>query len=102
MKYCNNCGKEVDDNAVICPSCGCAVASKNVEVDKPSTGLNILSFLIPLVGLILYLSWHENNYSQHENTREDARFILDLVPIVVVTRLVLFCFFPIFFTFLYC
>lgn len=39
----------------------------------------------------------ENNYSQHENTREDARFILDLVPIVVVTRLVLFCFFPHFF-----
>ena len=60
MKYCNNCGKEVDDNAVICPSCGCAVASKNVEVDKPSTGLNILSFLIPLVGLILYLSWQNS------------------------------------------
>ena len=60
MKYCNNCGKEVDDNAVICPSCGCAVASKNVEVDKPSIGLNILSFLIPLVGLILYLSWQNS------------------------------------------
>lgn len=54
MKYCNNCGKEVLDNAIICPFCGCAVASKNVEVDKPSTGLNILSFLIPLVGLILF------------------------------------------------
>lgn len=49
MKHCNNCGKEVLDNAIICPFCGCAVASKNVEVDKPSTGLNILSFLIPLV-----------------------------------------------------
>lgn len=60
MKYCNNCGKEVDDNAVICPFCGCAVASKNVEVDKPSTGLNILSFLIPLVGLILFLSWQNS------------------------------------------
>ena len=33
------------------------MASKNVEVDTPSTGLNILSFLIPLVGLILFLSW---------------------------------------------
>ena len=60
MKYCNNCGKEVSDNAVVCPFCGCAVASKNVEVDKPSTGLNILSFLIPLVGLILYLSWQNS------------------------------------------
>lgn len=60
MKYCNNCGKEVSDNAVVCPFCGCAVASKNVEVDKPSTGLNVLSFLIPLVGLILYLSWQNS------------------------------------------
>lgn len=33
------------------------MASKNVEVDTPSAGLNILSFLIPLVGLILFLSW---------------------------------------------
>lgn len=60
MKYCNNCGKEVLDNAIVCPFCGCAVASKNVEVDKPSTGLNILSFLIPLVGLIMYLSWQNS------------------------------------------
>lgn len=36
------------------------MASKNVEVDKPSTGLNILSFLIPLVGLILFLSWQNS------------------------------------------
>lgn len=29
-------------------------------MDKPSTGLNILSFLIPLVGLILFLSWQNS------------------------------------------
>ena len=31
--YCKKCGKEIDDNAVICPSCGCATENfekKNV------------------------------------------------------------------------
>ena len=23
MKFCENCGKEILDNAIICPSCGC-------------------------------------------------------------------------------
>ena len=27
MKYCSKCGKELMDEAVICPSCGCSVAS---------------------------------------------------------------------------
>ena len=25
MKYCSQCGKELVDEAVVCPSCGCAV-----------------------------------------------------------------------------
>ena len=33
----------------------------SAENDKPSTGLNILSFFIPLVGLILYLT-QKNQY----------------------------------------
>lgn len=48
--------KRVVDEAVMCPNCGCAVqAPVNQQEDKPSTGLNILAFLFPLVGLILYL-----------------------------------------------
>ena len=54
MKYCNQCGKELVDEAVMCPNCGCAVqAPVNQQEDKPSTGLNILAFLFPLVGLVL-------------------------------------------------
>ena len=59
MKYCSHCGKEIFDEAVICPNCGCAVAGNDLKritrKDTPSTGLNILSFFIPIVGLILYL-----------------------------------------------
>ena len=41
-------------------TCGCAVqAPLNQQEDKPSTGLNILAFLFPLVGLILFLCFQK-------------------------------------------
>ncbi len=52
-RFCSYCGNEILPQAVICPHCGCAVAAAP-EADIPSTGLNVLSFFIPLVGLILY------------------------------------------------
>ena len=54
-KYCSTCGKTVHENAVICPYCGCALAaSLNSIEDKPSLGIKILSFLIPIAGLVLF------------------------------------------------
>lgn len=57
MKYCSYCGKEIMSDAVICPHCGCPTQNYKAvqEQDAPSTGLNVLSFLIPLAGLIIYL-----------------------------------------------
>ena len=82
MKYCNYCGSQIMDDAVVCPRCGCAVTPNrenpnptgapmggpvnspmgypmnnpmNNPMDVPSTGLNVLAFLFPLIGLILYL-----------------------------------------------
>ena len=53
MKYCQQCGSQLVDQAVVCPNCGCI----NQQEDKPSTGLNVLAFLFPLIGLIMYLSF---------------------------------------------
>ncbi len=57
MRYCSMCGKEVMDEAAICPHCGCQLKKTSViaEDDAPSTGWAVLGFFIPLVGLILYL-----------------------------------------------
>lgn len=56
MKYCTHCGGELADEAVICPNCGSAVPQAETERnDKRSVGLNIVGFLFPLIGLILYL-----------------------------------------------
>ena len=62
MKYCSNCGKELVDEAVVCPGCGCSVgnagAANNV-VDSSSFGYALLGFCIPIAGLILWLMWKD-------------------------------------------
>ena len=50
MKFCEKCGKEIMDEAVICPSCGCAVkkeaeATKAVEVPKQAKTASLLGIL---------------------------------------------------------
>jgi hypothetical protein len=61
MKYCPNCGKPVDPKAVICPNCGVPIATNNsisnTNSDSGSTWWAVLGFFIPVVGLILYIVW---------------------------------------------
>ena len=58
MKYCQQCGSQLVDQAVVCPSCGCAVQGPvNRQEDKPSAGLNVVALLFALIGLIMYLSF---------------------------------------------
>ena len=55
MKFCTKCGKELYDEAVICPECGCSVSQKPEklgEEDKVDVGFVILSVFIPLFGII--------------------------------------------------
>jgi len=62
MKYCSKCGAEINDEAVVCVKCGCQInqtATTNAN-DKPSGGFAFLCFLIPLLGLILYLVWKKD------------------------------------------
>ena len=58
MKYCTKCGKELVDEAVICPVCGCACSpdfyNAHKEADQVSIGLCILAFFIPIFGLIFW------------------------------------------------
>lgn len=65
MKYCQKCGKELVDEAVVCIHCGCSVqppvANTNCPnnyiepTDAPSSGMSVLGFFVPLAGLIIYL-----------------------------------------------
>jgi uncharacterized membrane protein YvbJ len=68
MVYCKNCGAQMDDNAAYCPKCGTEQRAPNPYQntrqrppvdpnDSDSIGWAILGFLVPLVGLILFLVW---------------------------------------------
>ena len=64
MKFCSKCGKEVVDEAVICPNCGCSTENNvpaNTAGDSSSFGFALLGFCIPIVGLILYLVWKDTS-----------------------------------------
>lgn len=80
IMYCSKCGKEVEETVNFCPSCGTKIInpdnlktettnnSKYQSIkysrmdldnpnDVPTTGLMVLSFIIPIVGIILYCLW---------------------------------------------
>jgi uncharacterized membrane protein YvbJ len=68
MKFCSKCGKEILDEAVVCPGCGCAVApvpsanlatANSVEADEVSIGLCVLAAFIPLFGIIYWPLKHK-------------------------------------------
>ena len=70
--YCRNCGKEIDDSYKCCPFCGSSIGevkqetstvqtnNQNAVIDSGHIGWAFLGFFIPLVGLILFLVWHDN------------------------------------------
>jgi len=69
MKNCPNCGHQNPDDARFCETCGAALSSVQQPFNSPSNtgtsegasiGLGILSFLIPLVGIILGISYMNN------------------------------------------
>ena len=58
--YCTKCGSEINDQAIICPNCGCATSNYTLKNGNTSTedknGIAIAgfvcSFFIPLLGWI--------------------------------------------------
>lgn len=59
--FCRICGKEIHDEAVICPSCGCqvketaATTSQPEKEQKKANILCIIGFVLSLVSLIIAL-----------------------------------------------
>lgn len=66
MKFCSKCGKEIADEAVICPGCGCAVQqNKSVNIAencekaaKGSVTTNTIGGI--LLGIGIVIGWFFN------------------------------------------
>lgn len=98
--YCRNCGKEIDESVQFCQFCGekqvqsnVAEEVKTVEIknsvsvdDKGGFLWGLLGFLVPIVGLILYLCWQNEMPKNAKAVGTGALIsaILALLPIVIV------------------
>lgn len=60
---CNSCGKRYTKGFESCPSCGgiMFIDETPIKSDKSSVGLNILSFFIFWVGIILYFVYRKSS-----------------------------------------
>ncbi len=72
--YCHVCGNTCDPKAAICVRCGSTLNNTSTNAnDIPSGGLKLLSFLIPLVGLILFIS---KNSTEPKSAKAYGKFAL--------------------------
>ena len=55
--FCPKCGKEINNDAVVCVNCGCSVKKepeKSQEYDEPKTGIGVLlGLFLGVIGLII-------------------------------------------------
>ena len=77
---CNECGKEISSKAITCPNCGYSIKSNNYVV---SNSTKIISFLIPIVGLIIYAI---NIGKNDKLAKESGKYsLLGIVVYVIIT-----------------
>jgi magnesium-transporting ATPase (P-type) len=74
--YCHQCGKEVNSDVKYCPYCGAQLdvhghanngdyqpiqpgPTYQREDDAPNFAFALLSFFVPIVGLVLYIIWNK-------------------------------------------
>lgn len=63
MRFCQKCGKEIMDETIICPGCGCNVAQEIKRTDGGKDGLAVAAKIFLILGciangwMILPLAW---------------------------------------------
>ena len=52
--FCKNCGKEIDNNAYVCPHCGVKVVENEAAtsfIEKKANGFGIASFILGIASI---------------------------------------------------
>lgn len=83
--FCSKCGKEIDENSTTCAYCLAPIGKQPyVPEDKSSFGDAVLGFFIPIVGLILYLVYHNNKPKQAKSAGKGALIGFTLRIILII------------------
>jgi hypothetical protein len=96
MKYCSHCGAEIDDNAVVCPKCGCQVSpivatDNSVSLNSSVRGLAIASLILTIiaatwpVGVILAIvaKATDKSVGKRDSKCATAALIIALIEIIL-------------------
>ena len=90
MKFCEKCGKEIMDDAVICPGCGCmvngnATTSQNKPQKKTSVSLIlgiigiVFAWLFALVGHIVSILGIVFGIKEYKESEQFSGLILSII-----------------------
>ena len=90
--FCPNCGKEISDLASVCVNCG-ATFSKSAQKadDSTSAGWWWLGFLVPIAGLIIWLTCKDETPNRAKKAGWGA-----LISTIVSVALVILYFIAVF------
>ncbi len=89
MAYCRNCGAQLHDQAVICPTCGVPQKTTPTANDTGSIGWGLLGCCIPMVGLILFLVWKDTQPNNAKKAGMGALISVILGVVFYVIMIVL-------------
>lgn len=89
--YCNKCGKEIDDEAVVCIHCGCAVngvkrSKVSEEAVQPlSKGMVLLCTFLPVMGIVMGLV----ELSKNDNSKIGIQYISQSIAGFIVWGIII-------------
>lgn len=91
MMYCSNCGKKVDEKAVICVNCGCELKKRS-----NGNGRGIASLILGIIGLFYALCAFLNissigTYLDYQPFSYQVGFAIGYVLVQSVLSIVGFC-----------
>jgi hypothetical protein len=84
--FCSNCGKEINDNAVVCIGCGCAVKPKNAEINVELGGRKAgwyFGLLLGWIGLIIIVCINSGKTKESEKFATGGCIAWCIVDIVL-------------------
>ena len=88
--FCKKCGNQIMDDAVVCVHCGCPTDKFDPDPqknqDKSSVNVALISFFLPLVGLVIYLVYKDNQPLKAESAKMGTiwGFFLPIIIILLV------------------
>ncbi len=94
--YCQNCGKEVNDNAVVCIHCGCALNSNSAPISEGAsssiskTGF-LLGLFLGLIGLIIGILMYKDDHSKQVFIKSWGKGIIIAIIVSVVLSVIGTC-----------